>query len=74
MYETIRVPPPLLDSSLGTWSLFLISLSLVGEWGGGGAQLLLINFATRLHGIRNGSNSGMKRGAHTPSPQSWDWG
>ena len=38
----------------------------------------LVNFATRLHGIRNGSNSGMKRGGgggHTLHPHSlgtWD--
>ena len=43
----------------------------VSQWG---AQLLLTNFATRLHGNCNGSNNGMKRGAHTPSPQPWDWG
>ena len=31
--------------------------------GGGGAQLLLISFATtRLHGICNGSNNGMEDG------------
>ena len=37
MYETIRVPPPppgQHGSSLGNGSLFLISLSLIGEWGG----------------------------------------
>ena len=46
-------------SRLGTGALFCISLSLVGKVG---AQLLLISFATRLHGICNGSNNGMEDG------------
>ena len=44
---------------------------------GGGAQLLLISFATTiLHEICNGSIKGMEDGggAHTPAPQPWDWG
>ena len=49
-------PPGQHGSSLGTESLFLISLSRIREWG---AQLLLINFATGLHGICNGSDNGM---------------
>ena len=43
--------------------------------GGGGAQLLLISFATtRLHGICNGIINRMEDGGvHTPAPQPWDW-
>ena len=44
----------------------------------GGAQLLLISFATtRLYGICSGSINGMVDGGggvHTPAPQPWDRG
>ena len=53
------------SSSLGTGALFLISLSLSGE----GAQLLLISFATRLHGFCTGSNNGMEDGGTYSSPK-----
>ena len=50
-------------SSLGTGALFNFSVS-----GGGGAQLLLISFATtRQHGICNGSND-MEDGGHILQP------
>ena len=76
-YQSSPPPPPPGQhrSSLGTGPLFLISRSEsdLAEWGMG-AQLLLITFATRLYGICNGSNNIMKGGgAHTPSPQPWDW-
>ena len=45
------------DSGLG------LSFAFLRVWSGKvGAQLLLISFATRLHGICNGSNNGMEDG------------
>ena len=57
------------------WALLLISLSQ----GRGGAQLLLISFAsTRVHGICNGSINRMKDKCPPHQPQIseflvWDW-
>ena len=48
----------------------LLNFSESGRGRGGGAQLLLISFGTRLHGICNGSNNGMEDGSggHTIQP------